>query len=284
MRKVYLTREKTFAACLATLSVYIEDGINPDFEISGVPCRHICKIKNGETVSFDIGNEAKKVFVIADTVSRNYSNDYYQIPAGENDVEISGKNVVNPGIGNPFRFNGVTDEDALAGRKSANRKGVLITILAVLLGAVIGFVSTMDTWLEKPKTFVADSFEIVLTTAFSDDYEDGVYYFGSKDCSVAVYEYSYSEHADIIAMDEQQFLELHQASGHFLAESKIVSESGLKFIEEEAESNAGDIRSYFTVFVKGEESFFLFEFGCKTNEYEEYRPSFVEWASSIKIK
>lgn len=165
-----------------------------------------------------------------------------------------------------------------------SRKGILVTILAVILGVIVGAVSTMDTWFVKPKTFICDNFEIVLTTAFSDSYEDETYYFGSKDCSVAVYEFDYLRHADMTEMDEQQFLEKLQSSGHFLPESKIISESGLKFIEENAESVSGDIRSYFTVFVKGDEAFYLFEFGCSTKEYDKYRAIFFEWASSIKIK
>ncbi len=284
MRRVYLTREKSFAACLATLNVYIEDREKGELVISGVPCKQVCKIKNGETVSFPVGNEALKVFVIADVLSKKLSSDYYQIPAGENDIEISGKNIINPGIGNPFRFHGVTDEDVLADRKSANRRGVFLTVVAVVIGIMIGVVLTMDTWLVKDKTFIGDDFDIVLTTAFSEKYEDGVYYFGSKDCSVAVYEFDYNEYAHVAPMDEQAFLELLQSSGHFSSESKIVSEAGLKFIEEDAESNMGDIRRYFTVFVKAEDAFYLFEFGCETKDYTEYRSDFFKWADSIKIK
>lgn len=164
------------------------------------------------------------------------------------------------------------------------RKGIATVILVVTIGIIFVLMLTMDSWLEKPKTFICDSFEIVLTTAFSESYEDETYYFGSKDCTVSVYEFDYLRHADLTDMDEQQFLELLQASDHFLPESKIVSESGLKFIEEEAESVSGDIRSYLTVFVKGEEAFYLFEFGCETKKYDKYRYSFFEWASSIKIK
>lgn len=165
-----------------------------------------------------------------------------------------------------------------------SRRGIWTIILAAVLVLILGAVSTMDTWFVKPKTFICDDFEIVLTTAFSDSYEDETYYFASKDCSVAVYKFEYLRHADITGMDEQQFLEMLQSSGHFDAESKIVSDSGLSFIEEDAESVSGDIRRYFTVFVKGDEAFYLFEFGCSTKEYEKNRSSFFEWASSIKIK
>lgn len=165
-----------------------------------------------------------------------------------------------------------------------SRKGILVAALAVVFVLIVSAVMTMDTWSQKPKTFICDSFEIVLTTAFSDSYEDETYYFSSKDCLVAVYEFDYLRHADITEMDEQAFLEMLQSSGHFLPESKIVSESGLKFIEENAESVSGNIMRYFTVFVKGDEAFYLFEFGCSTKDYDEYRASFFEWASSVKIK
>ena len=57
MRKVYLTRDKSFVGCLGKLNVYVEDASNPETVISDIPCRKVCRIANGETVSFDIGEE-----------------------------------------------------------------------------------------------------------------------------------------------------------------------------------------------------------------------------------
>lgn len=284
MRKVYLTRDKSFVGCLGKLNVYIEDHENSELTIAGIPCKKVCKIKNGETVSFDIGDEAVKVVVIADKLSKDMCNDYYQIPAGVGDVEIGGKCTYNPGAGNPFRFHGVTDEDALANRKRSGRKGIITTVIAIAIGIVIGLVMSMDTWLVKPKNFVADDFEITLTTEFADDYEDGVYYFGTKECSVAVYSYHYNEYAQITSMTEQEFLNLLKDNGRFGISSELKEESGFAVVEERAESAQGDIRSYFTVFIKGEDAFFLFEFGSETDKYSEYRPEFIEWAKTIVIK
>ena len=51
-----------------------------------------------------------------------------------------------------------------------------------------------------------------------------------------------------------------------------------------AESNMGDIRSYFTVFIKNEEAFYIFEFSCETEKYQEYRYNFIDWAKTIVVK
>ena len=119
MRNLTITRTKSFVASLGKMKVYIEDPDAGEITIQGVPCRKLGTLKNGETATFPISDLAAKVFVIADTMSRSFSNDYYPIPAGTEDVTLSGKNKYNPGAGNPFRFDGVTDPDALANRKRA---------------------------------------------------------------------------------------------------------------------------------------------------------------------
>lgn len=284
MRKVYLTRDKSFVGALGKLNVYVEDNVNPETTIASIPCRHVCKIKNGETVSFDITEDAVKVIVIADQLSKNYCNDYYQVPSGVGDVEIGGKCTYNPGAGNPFRFHGVTDEDALANRKRTGRKGIITTIIAVIIGLVIGFAMNMDTLFEKPKTFSSNSFEITLNTSFDDTYDDGHYYFASKDVSVVATVFRYAEYAGVTSMTEQEFLDYLKTRGKFDVSSQMKTEEGLHIVEEKAESVAGNIGSYFTVFIKADDGFYIFEFGCENENYQEYRPQFIEWAKSIKIK
>ena len=46
----------------------------------------------------------------------------------------------------------------------------------------------------------------------------------------------------------------------------------------------GDIRSYFTVFIKNEEAFYIFKFGCENEKYQEYRYNFIDWAKTIVVK
>lgn len=285
MRRVYLTREKCIASCFSKMLVYVEDQTRGEVELDGIPCRLIGKLTNGETIDFAISEDSRNIFVICENnMMKNYCGDKILLSAGDTDVELSGRNIYNFALGHPFRFNSVTDGESLESRKRENRKGIALTVAAVIIGLVFGFIVSADNLFSKPKNFISDTFEITLTTNFSDKYEDGVYYFGSKDSSVAVYEYGYADHVTIEAMNADEFLEVLKSSGHFASDARIVSESSLFFVEDRAESNSGEIRSYMTVFVKGEESFFLFEFGCEVEDYSKLRIDFIEWASTIKIK
>ena len=284
MRKVYLTRDKSFVACLAKLNVYVEDANNPEDVIADIPCRKVCKIANGETISFEIPDEETRVIVIADKLSKNLCNDYYRVPAGVSDVEIGGKCTYNPGAGNPFRFHGVTDEDILANRKRSGRKGFITILIAALVGFVIGFVGTMDTWFVNDKVFKADDFEITLTTQFTEDYENGFHSFYSKDCSVAVAVFDFEQHADFAPLSEMDFLNLLKMNGGFSVSAELRNLEGLYIVEEQAESEIGDIISYFTVFKKSDDAFFLFEFACENEKYQEYRNQFIDWAKTIVLK
>ena len=144
MRNLTITRQKSFVASLAKMKVYIEDPEANELEINGVGCRKLGILKNGETATFPIGDQAAKVFVIADKVSRGFCCDYYPITAGTENVVLTGKNKFHPGAGNPFRFDGVTDPEVLENRKKGNGKGIVILIVSALTGAVVGLLLSMS--------------------------------------------------------------------------------------------------------------------------------------------
>ena len=144
MRNLTITRQKSFVASLAKMKVYIEDPEANELEINGVGCRKLGILKNGETATFPIGDQAAKVFVIADKVSRGFCCDYYPITAGTENVVLTGKNKFHPGAGNPFRFDGVTDPEVLENRKKGNGKGIVILIVSALVGAVVGLLLSMS--------------------------------------------------------------------------------------------------------------------------------------------
>ncbi|MBO5328811.1 MAG: hypothetical protein J6B04_06530 [Clostridia bacterium] len=139
MRNLTVKRNKTGVACLAKIKIYVEDRVTPETDINDVPCRKLGDLKNGEEKTFVISNEEVRVFAIADNLSKSYCNDYYKVPAGSEDVYLSGKNRYNPFKGNPFYFDGVTDEEVLKNRKKGSKIGVLVSILAIIAGFAIGF-------------------------------------------------------------------------------------------------------------------------------------------------
>ncbi|MGM9642646.1 MAG: hypothetical protein ACI3XI_05490 [Eubacteriales bacterium] len=286
MRKVNLTRDKSFVGCIGTLRVLVEDGAAGDININGTPCRLVAYVKNGETVSFEIGNEATKIYVIADKMSKNYCNDYYPVPEGDADLEIGGKCTYNPGLGNPFRFHGITDEEILKSRKRSNVKGVFILVLCIIIGVVIGLLLNFDVFMniEKPQTFNCTDFDITLSTAFEAQAKDGKYYFLSDECSLVVFEYDYDEYANLKGMNDAELLDLFKESGFIASDAELAVVEGFSVVEYVTESDSGNLGKYFTVFMRDEEGVFIFEFGSFPEHYEKYRPMFVEWTKSIKLK
>ena len=144
MRNLTIKRTKTFVACLAKMKVYIEDHSSSEITINDVPCRKLGELKNGEEKTFEIGDEAARVFVIADSLSKNYCNDFYELPDGHEDIVLSGKNCFNLASGNAFRFDNNDSQAALANRKRGTGQGVVVMIVAIVVGAILGFVISMS--------------------------------------------------------------------------------------------------------------------------------------------
>jgi len=142
MRKLNVTRTKSFIGCAVKVKIYVEDP-DGDVVISGTHCKLLGKLKSGESASYEIGNDSYKIFAIYDKMSKNYCNDFYTVPAGDADCYVTGKAHFNPFGGNPFYFDGVTDETVLANRKQNKKKSLIIGIpiftAAIVIGALIGY-------------------------------------------------------------------------------------------------------------------------------------------------
>lgn len=176
MRKLTITRSKTFVGCATKLNVYIEDPWAPELTIAGVGCRKLGALKNGETASFEVGEGALRVFVIADKLSRDMCNDFYALPAGAEDVVVSGKCHFNPAAGNAFRFDGVANVEMEENRKRGARKGILIFAIVLLVSCAAGLgyscaknIINAATEYEpgEEKTFLYAEMSIVLDDTFT---------------------------------------------------------------------------------------------------------------------
>ena len=133
-------RRKAVAACLTKMNVYIEDPIFGDIVISGVKCRRLGELKNGEAKQYSVGEGARKVFLLADSVDTEQWIEYYTIPAGTADVQISGKNNCNPFEGNLFRFDGNDTEEVLSKRKRGSIFWWGVCGVTALVGFLIALV------------------------------------------------------------------------------------------------------------------------------------------------
>ena len=138
MRNLTIERRKTFVASAMKMKVYIEDATANELEIGGVACRKLGDLKNGETKTFPITDNAAKVFVIADTLSKDYCNEFYQLTEGGEDVVLAGKNQLNVFAGNPFRFDNNDNPEVLENRKQGKRRATVIMICAIVGGLIGG--------------------------------------------------------------------------------------------------------------------------------------------------
>lgn len=193
MRNLTVTREKSSVGFLMPLTVCIADP-QGNLTIAGTPCRELGMLRNGETATYQIGEEETRVFVIADKVSKGVCSDSRAIPAGSEDVFVSGKNHYNPFTGNPFRFEGEADDIAKSQRKKGSRAAIIIMVVAVLVGIGIGvgrsFLREQDRYVEKmdAREYEIGEMSITLTEGFEpEEDEDATAFFTSQDIALWVY-------------------------------------------------------------------------------------------------
>lgn len=104
MRKLTIIRKKSFVACLMKVKMYIVDDKICHRNIQGYPCKEIGRLSNNSQLVIEIDNNEHKIFADVDLQATDSFADMKVIPAGEEDVVISGKNVFSPFKGNPFVF------------------------------------------------------------------------------------------------------------------------------------------------------------------------------------
>ncbi len=287
MRNLTIARQKSFVASLVTMKVYIEDHIMSEITINGTPVRKIGDLKNGETKTFIIDNNACKVFVIADALSKNYCNEFYNVPEGEAPVFLTGKNHYNPANGNAFQFDGVTDPEVLKNRKKGSKKGIIVLIIAVIVGAVIGFIgsSSLFDFEPDPKDFSVSGMQITLTDEFkSYDDEDDVFttIFESNDVTVLVEKIDFDFMEGLEDYTLKEFGEFSIEYTEFDTEVKLESDSASYYYQYEAEID-GDTYVYYAYIYKSADAFWIVQFAIDKKDTQEYRGTITEWADSVKF-
>lgn len=284
MRNLIITREKSFVGSISILKVYIEDSVNPEITINNTPCRKLGTLKNGEQKSFPVEDTAARVYVIADKFSKNFCNEFFDVPAGSFDVAIKGKNHYNPLAGNPFRFEGVDNEEVLAHRKKIRRKSYII--MAILLpicfaiGWGIGYFGISQAEKIVPQTFSREGMSITLTSDFMYvPQENFTACYGNEDYSVLAIKEEFSLFSEKITLDEYADLVLAE-----MPDVELTEYEGLQCFEYAAEGGGGVEYCYFATVFETEDAFWLIQFATETEKYEEIFPDFVQWAKTITFE
>lgn len=285
MRKLTIQRKKTFVACLAKMKVYIEDGAFGDTTIDGVLCRKLGELKNGETKTFEVGDESAKVFVIADQLSRNYCNDYYQLPEGEEDITLSGKNRFNITTGNAFCFDGNDNPEMQKKRKKNARKGALVLVLAIAVGIALGLLSNIGVFLNKkaePQLFLAYPMSIELTDAFEQTDEEGFFAVFESNQVIAIVTVEEIASAPVLAdLTREEYAEAFIEVNQF--DTVLQTEDDLTFFKYKVKMESGENYHYTAYVYKTDDAFYVLRFATRVSTAEELAPAIKEWASSVRF-
>ncbi len=285
MRNLTIKRQKSFVASLMKVQVYIEDYTCQDTVIKDVPCRKLGSLKNNEEKTFAIGDNEAKVFVIGDKLSKGFCNDYYTVPAGIEDIYLTGKNRYNPLNGNAFLFDGVTDEEALKNRKKSKKIGTIVLIVAVIVGFLLGFLKGFFEDYAQPETFVLDEMSITLTDQFEKvETLDSDFTLESNDVVVFVVKEDFSLLEDFGELTLEEYGELVIENNGLSEVSELYEDEELLYFDYIYEDDETGLDIYYLSYVyKSEQAFWVVQFSVYDKESYDYLDSFYEWASSVEF-
>ena len=285
MRKLTVKRTKSFVGCLGKMKVYIEDSSSNEVVINNVQCRKLGTLKNGEEKTFEIDENAAKVFVIADKLSKNYCNDYYELSEGADDVFLSGKNKYNPAAGNPFRFDNNNSEGAAANRKRGFRKGLAVLIAAVMVGAVVGFCISSGIFSDKTpkeKRFSCEDMRITLTNEFQEtSAENYLTAYGSKDVAVFVIKEDFSLAEELKNYSLLDYADLVIETNQLPSSEAEVKDGQITFTHKSYNSKTNQTYHYHCYVYKSSNAFWLIQFAVSEENIDKYQTQIAEWASSV---
>lgn len=285
MRKLTIKRKKSFVASLAKLKVYIEDPAG-ELDITGIKCRLLGTLANGEEKSFYIEENAAKVFVIADKMSRDYCYDCRNLPEGNENIYLTGKNAFNPATGNAFRFEGGTDEEIAKRHKESKKGGLIVLITAIVIGLTAGWIIGSGVIYSKkkatPKDFSYEEMTITLTALFKEEEVEGRTVFTSNDVAVFVLRENFvAGDIDLSEYTVRGYAELARENNPVMADATYEETDGVPNM---VYTYAGDDRKtyvYFTTFYKSSNAFWIVQYFVNESGYESRKPKFIEWAKTV---
>jgi hypothetical protein len=292
MRNLTITRQKSFVASLVKLKVYIEDPVAGELTINNIRCRKLGTLKNGETKTFAIDDWAANVFVISDKLSRNYSDDYFQLPEGPWDICLTGKNDFNPVSGNAFRFDNNQSPEAVAHRKKGMNRGLIVLAVAAVVGCVAGFIIGITSAIAdlsqppEPKTFTCQELQLTLTDEFiSTPQANFTFAYGTEDVVVLGTKEDFATYPVLKDYTVTQYADLFYSNvGTATATSPAVDDF-LTYFTYDATNPDTQVTYHYVVYVyRTDEAFWSVQFATETDVSENYTQQISQWAHTVTFK
>ena len=286
MRTLTLTRRKSFIGSLGRYFIYIKDPQGSEF-ICGTACTKLGALKNGETVSFEIPDGECSVYVGAGSVSRDFNCDLAIVPAGSENVALTGVSRFNPVSGNPFRFDGEPSEQAQQLRKQSQKRAWNFLIPILIGSAIAGLVAGVaaGTAAAKkhaaPKDFTVQNMTITLNENFSvEQMEGSEEWIASDHVGVYTVRDAFAEYEGLEDWTLQEY-----AATCFADEEDphpvLLTDGNLRYYAYDVD--LGDEGSYsYTAYVfKTQDAFWLVQFVTETSEASRYASDIRAWAQSV---
>ncbi len=283
MRNLTITRHKNSVIRFAKVKVYIEDEAG-DLTHRGIHYRRLGVLKNGETGTWAIDNRPRRVFVCTYRLTRAYCNDLFLLPAGEEDVTLSGRTRFHLLTDNAFRFDHVLEPEVLSNRKKSVRIGACVMAVAVAVGLLLGHLIAYGRK-PDPKTFTHEGLAITLTEAFAEESSVNPYIdvnFSSDYVVINVVLEPVAEDPSLEGITPVEYAEwlTHTLDGPS-TDTDIHSEDGLTWFSYQKPRTTGGMMSYFVyVYVTDEVCCFLRIYTPEENLILN-RDDIHEWAGSV---
>jgi len=291
MRTVTIQRSKSFIGCLVSSKVYIEDPTS-SFKIDKVPCRLLGKVKNGKSETFTIEEDARRLFVIADKITRNFCFDVVTLPAGSEPLFLSGRHRFSLFTSNAFRFDNVTATDTLDRRAAGFQRGAIVFtvafVIGMIIGASVGVTIGINSYRKKhavtTKTYSAEGMSITLDQDFMKSAPEAgiVACYTNGGATVAVVKESFADYPSLRNYTVPQYGNaVIQTYG---LDATLKTEEGLTCFEYDVNNPTFNLPyHYYCVVFKGPDAFWMFEFCCMEQAFENYHDDFIRWAQSVEF-
>ena len=313
MRRLWITRHDAKAEKKAKMNVYIEDTDNGNTEIGGYACRLLGAVENDQVKRFNIGYESARILVLSENADVNTKPAVTQIPGGEEDVFLAGKNYREPG--NPFRFDGVEDESeeleelleevqkevkkaapkkVQKERKPSRGKGKLIIVIAILVGIVAGvaggiaassFLMEDTQELAEPKTFRCQDLQIVLTEDFAETSVPGyTTCYTAGDTAVFLMREAFDAKEGFGELDLESYGAMILKNNHIPETVALDTTEGLTtFAWVITDETTGVPYYYYCGLYKSQSAFWMVQVTTEAEDAAQNIPMFRQWLKSVVV-